>query len=89
MLEIKVDASGIKVMGSGSGLDLLVDLSASINKLYSTFHQKDPRFAKVFKDQFLACATDPDSPMWIASDVGVGMIISMPNGEVPHADHHD
>ena len=84
MLKIVCDKSGIEVMGSGTGLNILVDLIAAINRLYSTLHKRSPDYARVFREQLVSALNDPECPVWDPTSVDHALLI-----EVPHTEEAD
>lgn len=80
MLEAKITETGCELKASGSGVEILAELTILIGKLYTTMYKQDRRMAAEFRKELTRALVDPEGPAWDTGfmDGGRGFMVTMP-----------
>lgn len=66
MIEAKISRNEQRITAAGSFPDILTDLMALINSIYSSI---PPELQRAGKHALIASLADPSSPVWISRDL--------------------
>lgn len=79
-VDIKNAAGGddIHVMASGDILSIVAEVAIVINGVYTQLSQASPVLGRVFRQNLISLAFDPESPLWEARNADMGICITVP-----------
>ena len=80
MLEAKISERGCTVTASGSGIEVLADLTILIHNIYASMYRQDKKLANSFRAELTRAMVDPRSPAWDPEMMAgaVGFMVTMP-----------